>query len=138
MRSFTITTLGCKVNRYESEAISEQLIDQGWYVMDEGITADLCIINTCTVTQKAAMQSRQAARKVIRNHPGATVMVTGCYAQVAPEIFSAMPGVHCVVGNAFKDQRNKPPASPLFKTFRCRARFRTCLSRSLGIERVPF
>jgi len=104
MKSFTITTLGCKVNRYESEAISEQLIDQGWYVMDEGITADLCIINTCTVTQKAAMQSRQAARKVIRNHPGATVMVTGCYAQVAPEIFSAMPGVHCVVGNAFKDQ----------------------------------
>ena len=77
MKSFTITTLGCKVNRYESEAISEQLIDQGWYVMDEGITADLCIINTCTVTQKAAMQSRQAARTVIRNHPGATVMVTG-------------------------------------------------------------
>ncbi len=105
MRSFTITTLGCKVNRYESEAISEQLADKGWwYAMDKGITADLCIINTCTVTQKAAMQSRQAARKVIRNHPGALVVVTGCYAQIAPEVFRAMPGVHCVVGNTFKDQ----------------------------------
>ncbi len=104
MKSFTITTLGCKVNRYESEAISEQLQNRGWRLTDKGAMADLCIINTCTVTGKAAMQSRQATRKVIRNHPGAFVMVTGCYAQIAPEIFSSMPGVHCVVGNAFKDQ----------------------------------
>ena len=104
MRSFTIATLGCKVNRYESEAISEQLVDQGWHPIDKGAVADLCIINTCTVTGKAAMQSRQAARKIIRNHPGAIVVVTGCYAQIAPEVFSSMPGVHCVVGNAFKDQ----------------------------------
>ncbi|MCK4727568.1 MAG: tRNA (N(6)-L-threonylcarbamoyladenosine(37)-C(2))-methylthiotransferase MtaB, partial [Desulfobacterales bacterium] len=92
------------VNRYESEAISEQLGNQGWHPTDKGAMADLCIINTCTVTGKAAMQSRQAARKVIRNHPGALVVVTGCYAQIAPEVFSSMPGVHCVVGNAFKNQ----------------------------------
>ncbi|UCG81566.1 MAG: tRNA (N(6)-L-threonylcarbamoyladenosine(37)-C(2))-methylthiotransferase MtaB [Desulfobacterales bacterium] len=104
MKSFTIATLGCKVNRYESEAISEQLVDQGWLATDKGIVADLCIINTCTVTQKAAMQSRQTARKVIRNHPGALVVVTGCYAQISPEVFSTMPGVHCVVGNSFKNQ----------------------------------
>lgn len=104
MRSFTITTLGCKVNRYESEAISEQLQNQGWQPIDKGTVADFCIINTCTVTGKAAMQSRQAVRKVIRNHPGAIVAVTGCYAQIAPEVFSSMPGVHCVVGNACKNQ----------------------------------
>ena len=104
MKSFAIATLGCKVNRYESEAISEQLQNQGWHPIDKGAMADLCIINTCTVTGKAATQSRQATRKVIRNHPGAPVVVTGCYAQIAPEVFSSMPGVHCVVGNAFKDQ----------------------------------
>lgn len=104
MKLFTIITLGCKVNRYESEAISEQLIDQGWHQTDKGATANLCIVNTCTVTGKAAMQSRQAARKLVRNHPGAIVAVTGCYAQVAPEVFSSMSGVHCIVGNAFKDQ----------------------------------
>jgi threonylcarbamoyladenosine tRNA methylthiotransferase MtaB len=104
MRSFFIATLGCKVNRYESEAISEQLQRQGWYPTDKGAMADLCIINTCTVTGKAAMQSRQATRKLIRNHPGAVVAVTGCYAQIAPEVFSSMPGVHCVVGNSLKDR----------------------------------
>ena len=104
MKSFTITTLGCKVNRYESEAISEQLVDQGWRLRGKGTTAHLCIINTCTVTQKAAMQSRQATRKVIRDHPEALIVVTGCYAQIAPQIFTDMPSVDCVVGHAFKNQ----------------------------------
>lgn len=104
MKLFTITTLGCKVNRYESEAISEQLQDQGWDAINKEAVADLCIVNTCTVTGKAAMQSRQAVRKLIRNHPRALVVVTGCYAQVAPEVFSSMPGVHCVAGNSFKDR----------------------------------
>ena len=104
MKSFTITTLGCKVNRYESEAISEHLVNQGWQPTDRGSKASLCIINTCTVTGKAAMQSRQATRKLIRSHPDALVVVTSCYAQIAPEVFSSMPGVHYVVGNTFKDQ----------------------------------
>lgn len=104
MKLFAVTTLGCKVNRYESEAIAEQLAGQGWHAVDRDITAQLCIINTCTVTQKAAMQSRQAVRKAIRNYPGALTVVTGCYAQIAPEVFSAMPGVHYVIGNACKDQ----------------------------------
>ena len=104
MNSLAIVTLGCKVNRYESEAISEQLQNQGWHHADKGAMADLCIVNTCTVTGKAAMQSRQATRKLIRNHPRALVVVTGCYAQIAPEVFSCMPGVDFVVGNAFKDQ----------------------------------
>ena len=104
MRSFTITTLGCKVNRYESEAIAEQLENRGWHTVDAGATADLCIINTCTVTQKAAMQCRQAIRKAIRNNAGALTVVTGCYAQISPEIFSTMENVHYVIGNACKNR----------------------------------
>ena len=104
MKSFIVTTLGCKVNRYESEAISEQLIDRGWHLAENGAAADLCIVNTCTVTGKAGTQSRQATRRLIRDHPGALVVVTGCYAQVAPEVFLPMAGVHYVVGTSFKDQ----------------------------------
>lgn len=104
MMTFTIITLGCKVNRYESEAIAEQLADQGWHAADGEATADVCIINTCTVTKKAAMQCRQATRKAIRDNPGVLTVVTGCYAQTSPEVFSAMENVHYVIGNAHKDQ----------------------------------
>jgi threonylcarbamoyladenosine tRNA methylthiotransferase MtaB len=104
MKSFSITTLGCKVNRYESEAIAEQLADLGWQVAEGQTTADLCIINTCTVTQKAAMQCRQAARRAIRDNPGALTVVTGCYAQISPEVFSGIENVHYVIGNACKSQ----------------------------------
>jgi threonylcarbamoyladenosine tRNA methylthiotransferase MtaB len=104
MKSFSITTLGCKVNRYESEAIAEKLENQGWNTTDKGTTADLCIINTCTVTQKAATQCRQAARRAIRDNPGAVIVVTGCYVQISPEVFSAMENVHYVIGNAGKHQ----------------------------------
>ena len=103
MKKFVITTLGCKVNRYESEAISEQLQDKAWHLQTgSDAKADLCIVNTCAVTQKAAMQSRQAVRRAISSHPGAVVLVTGCYAQLAPEVFTSMPGVHHVIGNTFK------------------------------------
>ena len=104
MKFFTLTTLGCKVNRYESEAVSEQLGDLGWKPAARDAPADLCIVNSCTVTQKAAMQTRQAVRKAIRNHPQALIVVTGCYAQVAPQVLQDIRGVHCVVGNTFKNQ----------------------------------
>jgi threonylcarbamoyladenosine tRNA methylthiotransferase MtaB len=101
---FAIATLGCKVNRYESEAISEKLMHQGRHIADPGESAGLCVVNTCAVTGKAAMQSRQAVRKMARSHPGALVVVTGCCAQTAPEAFTAMPEVHYVLGNTFKDR----------------------------------
>jgi len=104
MKSFVITTLGCKVNRYESEAISEGLLSQGWSPAEKGAKADLCIINTCMVTGKAATQSRQAVRHSIRNHKESIVIATGCHAQVAPEVFASIPDVHYVVGNSFKDR----------------------------------
>lgn len=99
---FTITTLGCKVNQSESDAIAHQLKDSGWYPIDPKETADLCIINTCTVTQKASMQSRQAVRQAIRSNPEARIIVTGCYAQTEPDEIDKINGIHHIIGHTDK------------------------------------
>jgi threonylcarbamoyladenosine tRNA methylthiotransferase MtaB len=85
MKTFYITTLGCKVNQYESDGIALSLERQGWVKSKEKEPADVFIINTCTVTSKAGMQSRQAIRKAIRENPDATVIATGCLAQTDPD-----------------------------------------------------
>ena len=97
-KNFTITTLGCKVNQFESEEIAKELVAAGLNYLETTLPpvegqADLCIINTCTVTQKASMQSRQAIRKAIRKHPDAVVIVTGCYAQTEPDAIRKIEGV---------------------------------------------
>ena len=100
MHRFTITTLGCKVNQFESEAIAQKLSDDGqWVMLRDKEIADLCIINTCTVTQKASMQSRQAIRKAIRSHPKARIIATGCYAQTEPDEIKKIKEVHHVIGH---------------------------------------
>jgi threonylcarbamoyladenosine tRNA methylthiotransferase MtaB len=100
MPKFTITTLGCKVNQYESEALAQKLSDDGqWAISRDKEIADVCIINTCTVTQKASMQSRQAIRQAIRSHPKARIIVTGCYAQTEPDEINKIKGVHHVIGH---------------------------------------
>ena len=99
---FKITTLGCKVNQYESEAISKELETFEWKPAQSIEGADLCIVKTCTVTQKASMQSRQAVRQAIRANPGARIVVTGCYAQTAAEEISRIKGVDHVIGHADK------------------------------------
>ncbi|MFW5855523.1 MAG: tRNA (N(6)-L-threonylcarbamoyladenosine(37)-C(2))-methylthiotransferase MtaB [Thermodesulfobacteriota bacterium] len=102
MKTFKITTLGCKVNQCESEALVQCLKSAGWSPVDGEETADLCIINTCTVTHKASMQSRQAARQAIRGNPEARVLVTGCYAQTEPEAIARIEGVDAIVGHGEK------------------------------------
>lgn len=102
MPKFKITTLGCKVNQAESEAIAQDLLSAEWMKALHRETVDVCIINTCTVTQKAAMQSRQAVRRGIRANPGAHIFVTGCYAQTAPQDIKAIDGVNYVIGHGEK------------------------------------
>ncbi len=102
MKKFTIMTLGCKVNQYESDGLAQYLITSGWRSTADKTGADLCIINTCTVTQKAAMQSRQAIRKAVKTNPGACIIVTGCYAQVEPSELEKISGVDYVIGHADK------------------------------------
>jgi len=104
MKKFTVTTLGCKVNQYESDALAQSLMASGWRPAAGETCADLCIINTCTVTQKASMQSRQAIRKAVRTNPGACVIVTGCYAQIEPSQLEKIEGVDYVIGHSDKHE----------------------------------
>ena len=99
MPKFSITTLGCKVNQAESEAIAQDLMFSEWSTTSDCDKAEVCIVNTCTVTQKASMQSRQAIRKAIRSNPKARIIVTGCYAQTAPQEINRIDGVDYVVGH---------------------------------------
>jgi len=98
-RKVGVTTMGCKVNTYESELISETLKSDDWQVVPASEFADMYIINTCTVTKEADRQARREVRKVIKNNPEAMVVVTGCYAQIDAEACAAIPGVDLVVGN---------------------------------------
>ncbi|MFW6080833.1 MAG: tRNA (N(6)-L-threonylcarbamoyladenosine(37)-C(2))-methylthiotransferase MtaB [Desulfosalsimonas sp.] len=96
-------TLGCKVNQAESEALAAWYRDlHGWHISARGSDANLCIINTCAVTSRAEMQSRQAVRKAVRTHPEAVIVVTGCGAQRDPEAFSGIDGVDYIIGHADK------------------------------------
>ena len=105
MKKILIKTLGCKVNQCESEAIQNALVASGHGATscDDGMT-EVVIINTCTVTRKAAMQSRQAVRQAIRANPGARIVVTGCHAQTAPAELAAIDGVDLIVGNRDKGE----------------------------------
>lgn len=102
MMRFKTITLGCKVNQCETSAIDHLLIEKGLQRSDENSGADLIVVNTCTVTGRAAMQSRQAVRQAIRRHPKAKIVVTGCYAQTAPDAIDAIEGVDIIVGHHAK------------------------------------
>jgi len=99
MPKFSITTLGCKVNQAESEAIAQDLLSSDWSPTTDCDKAEVCIVNTCTVTHKASMQSRQAIRQAIRSNPDAQIIVTGCYAQTAPQEINKIDGVDYIVGH---------------------------------------
>jgi threonylcarbamoyladenosine tRNA methylthiotransferase MtaB len=98
----SVYTLGCKVNQYESRAIYEALSDYGVRFANKGETADICIINTCTVTSESDRKSRQTVRKAISENKGALVIVTGCSSQIDPKSFYKIEGVNAVVSNASK------------------------------------
>lgn len=91
------------MNQAESEAIAQDLLSSNWVTVGDLERADVCIVNTCAVTQKAAMQSRQAIRRAIRANPNAQIAVTGCYAQIAPQEIKAIDGVDYVVGHGGKN-----------------------------------
>jgi threonylcarbamoyladenosine tRNA methylthiotransferase MtaB len=102
MKRYQITTLGCKVNQCESAAIAASLAGCGLAEGSGGDAVDLIVVNTCAVTARAAMQSRQTIRQAVRHHPEALVVATGCYAQIDPETLRAIAGVGLVVGHDFK------------------------------------
>lgn len=97
-------TLGCKLNFAETSTVGAELKARGVRTARKGEIADICVVNTCSVTEVADSKCRQAIHRLVRNHPGAIVVVTGCYAQLKPEQVSAMEGVDLVLGSNEKGQ----------------------------------
>ncbi len=102
-KTFKIVTLGCRTNQYEGHGYTNQLEALGYKQAQEGEEAELCIVNTCTVTQSADAHSRHAINKLHRENPGAQIVVTGCYSENNQESVSKLPGVLKVVPNLKKE-----------------------------------
>lgn len=103
-RTCRLTTLGCKVNQYETQLVKETLLQNGFREAAEDEPADLCVVNTCTVTSTGDSKSRQIIRKLARQNPGTRTVVMGCYATRDPKAVSELPGVFEVV----TDKRELP------------------------------
>ena len=97
-RTFAFHTLGCKLNFSESSTIARQLINEGFNRVEPQERADMYVINTCSVTERADAQCRNIVRQSLRKNPDAFVAVIGCYAQLKPESIAAIPGVDVVLG----------------------------------------
>ncbi|MCR4427273.1 MAG: tRNA (N(6)-L-threonylcarbamoyladenosine(37)-C(2))-methylthiotransferase MtaB [Firmicutes bacterium] len=93
-----LATLGCKVNQYDSEALAALFRRAGFEVVPFEESADVYVVNTCTVTQTGDKKSRQMLRRAVTRNPDAVVVATGCYAQSAPRELQAIPGVRVVTG----------------------------------------
>ena len=91
-------TLGCKLNFSETSTIGRTLQEVGFRTARRGEQANICVVNTCSVTEQADKKCRQAIHKLVKQHPDAFVVVTGCYAQLKPEQVAAIPGVDLVLG----------------------------------------
>lgn len=105
MSTVAFHTLGCKVNSYETEAIWQLFQSNGYQRVDfEEDTADVYVINTCTVTNTGDKKSRQVIRRAIRRNPDAIIAVTGCYAQTSPKEIADIPGVDIVLGTQGREK----------------------------------
>ena len=104
MSTFFIQQFGCRATQADGSAIERQLLEQGCALASDSSTADVVVLNTCTVTAAADAQARDAIRKIHAANPATRILVTGCYAQRAPEEIAALPGVTFVVGNSHKPQ----------------------------------
>ena len=101
--TFSITTLGCKLNQYESECIRQSLVGRNWEFRSFGEKADYYIINTCTVTGKTDSRCRNAVRRARKAAPDSTIIVTGCYAETQAASLKKMAETDIVIGNEDKD-----------------------------------
>lgn len=98
-----VYTLGCRVNQYESDAVSQGLREAGFEIVPFDGEWDVAVINTCTVTMESDHKSRKAVRRAVAKNPDGAVIVTGCFAQVSPDEAAEIPGVSLVCGNAEKE-----------------------------------
>lgn len=104
MKKFKVATLGCRTNQYESQGYTDQLRKMGYEPAGEGEEADLCIVNTCTVTESADSSSRHQVRALLREHPNAKIAVTGCMAESAPQALLQLDSRVQIVPNGDKER----------------------------------
>ncbi len=104
MPSFSIENFGCRATEADAAALRRELIASGLAQADDHATAEVVVLNTCTVTAAADSQARDAVRQIHRANPAARIIVTGCYAQRAPDELAALDGVSVVVGNSHQSQ----------------------------------
>jgi threonylcarbamoyladenosine tRNA methylthiotransferase MtaB len=104
MATFSIENFGCRATDADAAALRAELLESGFQIVGEHARADVVVLNTCTVTASADSQTREAVRKIRRANPAARILVTGCYAQRAPEDLAALDGVAWVIGNSHQTQ----------------------------------
>lgn len=103
-RSYYVSTFGCRVNQADSARIAETYDQEGWQRAQSPKNADVVVLNTCTVTHRSDADVRKAVARLRRQAPQAKVLVTGCFAQRAPQEAASLEGVHAVVGNRYKSR----------------------------------
>jgi len=101
---YFVQNFGCRATQADGAALESLLAAKGLEASEDRAAAELVVLNTCTVTREADNDVRQTIRRVHRENPAARILVTGCYAQRAPQELAAMPGVELVVGNSHKTQ----------------------------------
>lgn len=97
-RKVFYTSLGCKLNYAEMSSLGRQLGEAGYSIVKDGQVPDVCVVNTCSVTDTADKKSRQLINRLVRKYPNAFIIVTGCYAQLKPDEVATLPGVDLVLG----------------------------------------
>ena len=102
MASFYVQNFGCRATQADGAAIERQFAERGFDRAASASQAQIVVLNTCTVTAAADQDARASIRRIHRANPGCQIVVTGCYAQRAPEEIAALPGVTRVIGNSHK------------------------------------
>jgi threonylcarbamoyladenosine tRNA methylthiotransferase MtaB len=131
MPRFYVQNFGCRATQADGAAIERQFLERGMEAADRASEAEVLVINSCTVTEDADRDARAAIRRAYRQNPGCQIIVTGCYAQRAPEEIAALPGVTQVIGNSHKHElasiltqafvplASLQPENPEFRTENC-------------------
>jgi threonylcarbamoyladenosine tRNA methylthiotransferase MtaB len=123
-RTCRLVTMGCKVNQYETQLVREALHRAGYREARATEPADVCVVNTCTVTGEADSKARQIIRQLARRNPGTQTVVFGCYAAREPAALETLPGVAAVVPNV----RELPDVLQRFGVAEWPAKSRTAVS----------
>src|SRR5215471_1142051 len=101
-KSFFVANFGCRASQSEGAAVEQELLHGAATPADSLFAADVVVVNTCTVTAEADREARQLIRRIASRNPHVRIVVTGCYAQRAPDELAGLPGVSHVVGNSHK------------------------------------